>query len=161
MNKYEKGKIYAIINDNNMMYIGSTCMTLNGRLSRHKNDKKRWQKGKYNYVSSFEVIDNTSRIILLEEYKCKNKRELCEREKYHIINNECINIRIPDRYNIDEEDKKIYNMLYRKQYYKDNKVKFEQYYKQYKSYKRYHVLFNELGHLIDLVDDNHQNYVIE
>ena len=46
--KLNEGKIYQIVdNTNNNKYIGSTCKTLNQRLSKHKNNYKSFLNGIY------------------------------------------------------------------------------------------------------------------
>ena len=49
MNKYETGKIYKIVdNTSDMIYVGSTCQTLEQRLQRHESDYRAFQAGKKN-----------------------------------------------------------------------------------------------------------------
>jgi hypothetical protein len=108
--RYKDGKIYKIVSDKtDMIYIGSTIDTLNKRLNVHKSDKKRT-----NFKLIFE-IDLNPKIVLLEEYPCKNRKELETRERYHIENNDCINKNIPTR--TEKERKKEYNKEYNKQKY--------------------------------------------
>lgn len=113
VNKYEEGKIYKIVDiNNNKIYIGSTCFSLEKRLYQHIANYKRYLTGGYNYVSVFDIIQNNNyRIELLESYKCNNKKELSKREgdliKLNKIN--CVNRKIDGRtkreYYFDNIDK--------------------------------------------------------
>ena len=116
-------KIYRIVdNTNGNIYIGKTKGQLNQRLWEHKGD---FNRGKY--CSSQEILKNGDYDIkLIEETEDES------RERYHILNTECINKQIPGRtkkeYYEDhiEETKK-----YKKEWYKNNKDKNKekQYYK--------------------------------
>ena len=111
MPKYQKGKIYKIIdNTNDNIYIGSTIKTLKERLRQHK----------YLNCSSREIIKNNNyNIILIENYPCKSKEELELRERYHIENNECINTLLPRR-SIKEYHQTEKYKLWRKENYRKN-----------------------------------------
>jgi hypothetical protein len=82
MNRYNNGKIYAIrSNQTDKVYIGSTCDTLPKRLYVHRNNKKRYEKGKYHYVTSYEMLEfDDAYIDLVEEFSCANKMQLERRE---------------------------------------------------------------------------------
>ena len=125
--KLDKGKIYKIVdNTNNNIYIGSTCKTLNKRLSQHKCNYKLFLKGVYNNVRSFDIIKNGDyQIELLENCDIKTKQELLTREKYYIENNVCLNKVIPGR---TDKELRINNQDYHKQYYIANKDKIKKYY---------------------------------
>ena len=122
--KLDNGKIYKITdNTNDNIYIGSTCKTLEERLSRHKYDYKSFLKGLYNNTRSFDIIKNNDyKIDLLENCQIKTKQELLARERYYIENNDCLNKNIPGRtekeYYIDNKDK---ISEYKKAYYEANK----------------------------------------
>ena len=95
MTNYGNGKIYMLTNEAGDKYIGSTCKTLNERLSGHKHDYKRYNNNKFHYLSSFKVMhDNTYRIALLENFPCKNRLELEMREGQYQRDMECVNIHI-------------------------------------------------------------------
>ena len=98
-NKLDKGKIYQIVdNTNNNIYIGSTCKTLKERLSEHKCSYKRFLKGLFPIVKSFDILKNDDyQIELLENCDIKTKQELLARERYYIENNICLNKYIPGR----------------------------------------------------------------
>ena len=90
MNKYERGKIYKIVdNTNTNIYIGSTTQTLKERLSKHKNNLN---------CRSREIINNGDYdIVLIENYPCESKKELETRERYFIESMDCINLIAPCR----------------------------------------------------------------
>ena len=110
-NKLDNAKIYKIVdNTSDNIYIGSTCKTLKTRLLEHKNDYKRFIKGLYHNVKSFEILKNNDyKIELLEDCNIKTKQELLKRERFYIENNECLNKYIPGRtdkeYYITNKDK--------------------------------------------------------
>ena len=118
-NKLDQAKIYKIIdNTNGKIYIGSTCKTLKHRLSGHERDYKRFLKGIYNNVSSFDIIKNDDyKIELIENCDIKTKQQLLSRERYFIDNNNCLNKVIPGR------SHKEYCKLYRE----TNKDKIQEY----------------------------------
>jgi len=91
MEKYQRGKVYAIIcNKTGRRYVGSTCEpTLAKRLAKHVSDFKRWKIGR-SYLSSYDIIkDGDYHIVLLESYPCNSRDKLRMCEQKHI--NECIN----------------------------------------------------------------------
>jgi mRNA degradation ribonuclease J1/J2 len=123
MDKYQRGKVYAIIcNKTGRRYIGSTVETnLARRLSKHVSDFNRWKKGIAYFSSSFEIIkDENYYIILLESYPCNSKDELRMCEQKHIDLCECLNKR--KSFQSDEELIE-YNKQYYKQYREQNRAK--------------------------------------
>ena len=110
-------KIYKIIdNTNGNIYIGKTKETLNQRLSKHKHDFKRGKKRGKNCSSCIIIKNGDYDIELIEETDDDS------RERFWILNTECVNITIPGRtqkeYKQDNKDKGI---AYQKKYYKNNK----------------------------------------
>jgi len=100
MVNYSNGKIYKIINDeNDDIYIGSTCNTLSVRMSQHKTNFIRYLNNlKQNYITSFKLLEIPSaKIILIENYPCNTKEELTAREAYYIRELNCVNRYIPLR----------------------------------------------------------------
>jgi hypothetical protein len=94
MEKYQKGKVYAIIcNKTGRRYVGSTCEpTLARRLAQHVQGFKCWLKNDKGFLTSFDIIkDENYYIILLELYPCNSRDELRMCEQKHIDLNECIN----------------------------------------------------------------------
>jgi len=116
MNKYEKGKIYKIVNDDmpDKVYYGSCVQKyLSNRLTVHKSTLNK----KYPCSSKILYEKGKPRIELVENFPCNSKKELEERERYYIENNECVNIKIPGRTQ-KERDAKRTDGEYRKMYYK-------------------------------------------
>ena len=107
-------KIYKIIdNTNGNVYIGKTIQRLKERLRKHKCDKG---------CSSREIIKNGDyRIELIEETDDDS------RERYWILNTDCINVTIPGRskkeYYEDNIDK---FKEYKKEHYENNKEKYQE-----------------------------------
>ena len=125
MVNYENAKIYKIYSPSkNIVYYGSTCENyLSRRLQHHLSDYKRYKNGKKNYTTSYAVLEcEDYKIELVEEVSCNNVEQLRERERYYILNNECINKKVPNRT--------------KKEYYQDNKDKIAEYDKT-RSQKRY------------------------
>ena len=116
-----KGKIYKLVdNTNENIYIGSTCNSLNKRLSQHNSHYKRYLKRQYGNMKSFDIIKNNDFTIkLLEKCNIKTKQELYQRERYYIENNESVNKRIPCRTN--------------KEYIENNKDKLNEKMKEYQA----------------------------
>ena len=82
-NKFSKGKIYCIKNKlNNKSYVGSTISTLNERFGQHKSWSEKKATTLYKAFKEFG-IDNFE-ITLLEEFPCKSRKELLERESHYI-----------------------------------------------------------------------------
>ena len=92
---YSQGKIYKIVcNKTGLVYIGSTCRSLDERLKEHEYDSKRYLEKKTNiFISSIYVtFSKDCKIELIENYPCQNRKELEKKEYYYIANMECINI---------------------------------------------------------------------
>ena len=127
---YNNGKIYTIRSyQTDDIYIGSTTQTLTKRLSKHKGDFKRWKKGTYHYVTSYELIKyNDVYIELLELCPCDTKMELCRREGELIRSMDCVNRCVAGRTRkeyLDDNKEKI------KEYVEANKEKINEYHKEY------------------------------
>ena len=114
------GRVYIIkSHQTDKVYIGSTIQPLKHRLKCHKNDYKKFLKGTYHYVSSFEIVQyDICYIELLEEVNIENKQELHMVEGKYIKGMDCINKRIAGRS--------------KKEYYQDNKEKAKEYYQDNK-----------------------------
>ena len=78
MNKFQNGKIYKIVDNlSNMIYIGSTYKTLNQRLKKHEYNNKSFKAGKYNFMTSFKILENNDyKIELVKLFPCENKNAL-------------------------------------------------------------------------------------
>ena len=95
---YENAKIYKIVdNTSDAIYIGSTCKTLQQRLSKHKNNYKGFKLGKTNNVTVFKILENEDyKIELIKLYPCNTKQELnleegkiikqLRNDKFNIVN---------------------------------------------------------------------------
>ena len=70
------GRIYKISSPSSAFaYYGSTTKALNQRLQQHKNNLKSYENGKYNYVTSFEIVKfNDCEIELDSECFYENKK---------------------------------------------------------------------------------------
>jgi hypothetical protein len=116
MPDYQKGKIYKLVSlVSNEIYIGSTIRPLYERKGHHISAYKACLKEKkYKCCYSYKLIEKGDvDIILIENYPCNNKEELHARERYHIENNDCINIRFPIKTKEEILERK-------KKYWKDN-----------------------------------------
>ena len=108
MSDYTKGKIYIIIDNDNISlpYIGSTIELLKERLRKHKLRKT---------CSCMDIINrNNFKIEVLEHYPCNNVTELRIREQYWIDKIRCCN---KNKANQTNEERKKYHIKYRQ----DNK----------------------------------------
>ena len=127
-----KGYIYKIYdNTNGNVYYGSTIQKLSCRISSHRANYK---KISTRPCKSFEIIKNGDySYCVVEEVICENKWELCNRERFWIENNECINKVIPNRTKKEyrQKNKEKINE-YQKQFRQENKEKFKQYYQNRK-----------------------------
>ncbi len=85
--KYNNAKIYKISSPHfDKFYIGSTTISLNSRLAIHKNDMKKHEDGKKNFVTSYLVLKHSDcKIELIETFSCANRKELEKREGYYQI----------------------------------------------------------------------------
>ena len=94
---YSNGQIYRIVDNTiNQQYFGSTTIELSQRLAGHVSKYKCWKGGKTNYTSSFKILENGDyNIVLVEEFPCENSEQLRQKERYHIENNKCVNLRNP------------------------------------------------------------------
>ena len=119
MPDYQQSKIYKLVcSETNKIYIGSTTQKLNRRRSNHIRQK--------NKCSSVSLINPT--IHLLEDYPCNTKRELEEKERYFIDNNDCVNKTIPTRTMKEwKESNKDKISIHNKTYKLKNKSKLDEY----------------------------------
>jgi hypothetical protein len=122
MNKYINGKIYALVSESaQVVYYGSTIQRLSQRKGEHIRDYKNHLYNDGWKCSSFEVLKHgDAKIILIEEFPCKSRLELEQREGHWQLNNNCTNINRAGR-NIKEyrktaeyrEKHKLYMRKYR------------------------------------------------
>ena len=139
MVNYANGKIYGIrCHTTNLYYVGKTTKKyITSRLAEHVNQYKKWKKNnKTYYMTSFKVLENSNYSIeLIENVCCNDVNELNAREKYHINNNECVNL----MWNGDKWGEHLRNTLYSTtkeiRYEKENK-KFAEYFKEASKFRR-------------------------
>lgn len=120
--KYDNGKIYKITSkQTDKIYIGSTTMTLQKRFNSHKGNKK---------CSSKSILEYDDCIIeLIENYPCKNRYDLEQRERhYQEQYANLINIHKAGR---RPEEIKEYAKKYNSKYQKENTTKLKNYFKDY------------------------------
>jgi hypothetical protein len=145
-----KGYIYKLYClTSGLAYYGSTTNSIGIRLNGHIQNPT---------TSSEQIIKNNNyKIEVLEELNFENKTELLNREKYYILNNECINKNIPLRtsnqwyYDNNYKDKirNNYNEIkkeQKKQYYianKDKRLKYQQEYLKKKQNILNHINIDE------------------
>ena len=119
MPNYRNGKIYKLVNNDGVTYVGSTCQQLNVRKAEHASKYRKWKQGsKTNYTASFEVFESNASvdIILLENFPCNNKEELHARERHYVDTTTCVNVQKPCRTNKQwREDNKDHVMEHNKQ----------------------------------------------
>jgi hypothetical protein len=122
MNKYINGKIYALVSESaQVVYYGSTIQRLSQRKGEHIRDYKNHLYNDGWKCASFDVLKyEDAKIILIEEFPCKSRFELEQREGHWQLNNNCTNINRAGR-NIKEyrktdeyrEKHKLYMRKYR------------------------------------------------
>jgi hypothetical protein len=132
---YQNGKIYALRSyQTDNVYYGSTTQPLSKRMGFHKAHYKQWQSGKFNYMTSFEIVKfDDCYIELFENYPCNSKSELERREGEIIRADDNATNRIIVGRTIKEwrEDNADKLKQQRKQYYIENADKLKQQHKQY------------------------------
>ena len=141
-NLIKQAKIYMLYdNTNGNVYYGSTTLTLNKRLSRHKKQN--------NSCISKEIIDNNDYIIKeIETIYYIHFDKVLWRERWYIQKYPCINERLPiQTYEERKEQKKKYNKEhkeqikeYKKDYDKEHKEKKKKYQKEYRELNKDKIL---------------------
>lgn len=134
MPDYSKGKIYMIVSDSGY-YVGSTTQTLHRRYRKHITGRN---------VTSDKIIEG-SKIILLEDYPCKSRRELLLKEKEWMEIIPCVNKCRPL---ITKEERKEYMKIYRN----NNRDNFNCYRKELRNYKNSWGFNGWLGTSLNLLD---------
>lgn len=81
---YTQGKIYKLVLDDQLLYVGSTILPLNQRLWQHKGSSRVRNLPLYKWVR--EQPDGWSgiKIQLLEDFPCQTRKELLAAEARHI-----------------------------------------------------------------------------
>ena len=94
MVNYENSRIYKLVNyDCGLVYYGSTTQPLRKRFYGHKADAK---SASTSSSELFAYSDNV-KIVLVEDYPCKDKYKLLAREGWYVENNRCVNKNVPNR----------------------------------------------------------------
>ena len=143
--KRQTGYVYAVRSyQTDDIYIGSTLGTLRQRLYKHKNDLKQYNKGKYNYVTSYEIVKYDDAFIeMVEKYDNVNRMELHKYEGETIRSTKCVNKRIAGQtikeYQLINKDK---IKEYQKEHYESNKEQITQRHKKYNETHKEHVRKN-------------------
>jgi hypothetical protein len=148
---FENAKIYALSSPHtNLLYIGSTCLSLPLRLRNHHELYKQYLKGNNKKCTAFKLFElGDVRIETIDD--CSDiccKKALLKRERFWIENNTCVNKNIPGRtqresskahYDNHKNEKKQYyldnrekRLQYAKQYINEHKDKYNEYQKQYR-----------------------------
>lgn len=104
MSDYSKAKIYKLVidEDPSLVYYGSTVQPLCERLSNHKQDFVKNNRGttsKKLFETGYKV-----KIVLVENFPCASKEELRAREEWWRVNNKCVNVMSNEPWN-EEKDK--------------------------------------------------------
>lgn len=83
---YYESKIYQITSPHtNKIYVGSTINDLDDRLCKHTSHLKLHNNGKFNYITSFEILNyGDCQISLLENYVATCRKDLRLREGHYI-----------------------------------------------------------------------------
>ena len=100
MPEFKQGKIYCIRSHQcQEVYVGSTTETLSRRMSAHRCMFKRYNDGKGNYLTAFELMKYSDCYIeLIEYFSCNTRAELNAREGKWIRETDCcVNKRIEGR----------------------------------------------------------------
>ena len=123
MNRYEKGKIYEIVDVGyTMTYIGSTCEPLCNRFAKHKQKYKQYTNNKadcdrrVNRIFDEYGVENC-KIELIESFPCHTREELLRQEGKHIRENDCVNKIVSGRTQKEYWDEHREHILQRKKEY--------------------------------------------
>jgi YesN/AraC family two-component response regulator len=109
---YSQGKIYIIkcVSDEDLIYVGSTCRTLEERMKEHRRDMNysKYENIKL-YAAMRELGSDTFHIELLENLECESRKQLTNREgekikEYRPVLNDRIEGRTPKEYQQDNKD---------------------------------------------------------
>jgi hypothetical protein len=128
------GLIYKLTSaSTDIVYIGSTTLSINDRFIRHKASLRRFQNNNGDYCSAFELMQLPDvKIELIENVDFNDRDFLRERENYHILRNDCVNIK---NAKFDYDTYYLLNKDRLKQYYQINRIAKKDYQR-----KRYHNL---------------------
>ena len=131
-----RGIIYSI-KGGNECYYGSTTSTLARRKAGHTSDFRRGLKNCNSSILFNKYGIENCIFEVLEEIEFENKIELKTKERFYILNNECVNRIVPfngtrEEYQKQyEENRKGKRNDYRKEQHEKNKEKEKEQYKKY------------------------------
>ncbi len=131
---YSKCSIYKIehIENESLVYVGHTT-NFNKRKGQHKNNCKNENDKKFNFKLYQMIRDNGGfdrfKMIEVEKYPCKDKRE-AERREDEIMKELKASMNTYKSFTTDEERKE-YHKDYHKDYYEDNRERIKNYKEQY------------------------------
>ncbi len=156
-NKFQHAKIYKIVdNSSDLIYIGSTCESLNKRLRGHEMNYKSFKSGKSRFTTSFKILDNNNyKIELIKLYPCINKQELCIEEGKIIKELKTNGLNIVNKCISGQTKKESMT-----QYYEKNKNTIKEYRKQ-KNICVCGGRYTQSNKLIHEKSKKHQNYLIK
>ena len=111
MPDYKNGKVYKIVSPSHpeLVYYGSTVQKLNVRMGGHRH--------RPDATSKLILCYDDAIIVLVESVPCNTKEELTKKEAEYILQNKCVNKRVPLQKTKDEK------ALYEKTYRIDNDEK--------------------------------------
>ena len=168
MEKYNRGKIYKIVNDiNGDIYVGSTTNPLYKRMIKHVCDMKRFPNYKIYIAMKENGIDHFS-IILIELYPCSSLTELRKRENHFIfLLNPALNT---NKAFLSKEERLKYNRNYSKQCYAEHKeeciLKYHNYYYEKAKYEKQKRVQCQCGKTVNksnisyhLKTNHHKNFI--
>ena len=127
---YPFGRIYLLVSDNRLCYVGSTILHIDMRFCMHRRASK-YKSGK---CSSRLLFDKSAEVkcVLLKEVSNITKRDLHKLEGDYIRKYDCVNKSIAGRtqkeYQTENKNK---IKEYYQNYIKDNKEKQREYFKKY------------------------------
>ena len=129
MPDFQNAKVYKLVNTvDDKIYVGSTCKTLEVRMSGHKSDAKRSPNSPV-YVHLNKIGWDKVDIALIEKYPCNTKEELKYRERYYI---ELLKPELNTLRPIINEDERILEAIdYAKLYRQNNKELIKENLKKY------------------------------
>jgi len=89
---YSTACIYKLyVDDHPHVYIGSTTLPLETRLSLHKSQFKRYNNGNHNYITSFEIFKLNDNVKI---EKIKDCSHVSNTEDLHRVEGDCIRSQI-------------------------------------------------------------------
>ena len=78
------------------VYVGSTVLTIQKRLNQHERNYRKFLNGRYNFVSSYIVLEKKNYTVeLIDTIECNDRKHRDLVEGLHIINERAVNRIIP------------------------------------------------------------------